>query len=140
MIEIPTAKTLDDLFAEKSDETKPTMAASRIAGPKLLAGSVVYIITPKKMKASATDLLVSLEPSVLVTGTMKRLEATVSAARNATMTMPLQPSSGSRTGPRIPATRIAAPATETAASNNRLFQLRRSIFLPRRRWKLTGEG
>ncbi len=58
MIEVPTAKTVGQRSDRENEETKPTVAARISAGPKLLAGAVVYIITARNMKASATDLCV----------------------------------------------------------------------------------
>ena len=56
IIEVPTAKTVGQRSDRENEEMKPTMAASMMAGPRLFAGVVVYIITARNMKASATDL------------------------------------------------------------------------------------
>jgi len=95
-----------------------------------LAGAVVYMMTARKMNASATDLLVWLVPSTFVTGTINRLEATVRAARTMTIAMPLQPNRGSRIIQTIPSNKIAEPTAETAVSSDRLFQLRRGMNFP----------
>src|ERR1051325_824315 len=127
---MPTSKTFDHLSACDSDAMKPTIAASRMAGPKLLAGAVVYMMTARKINASATDLLDWLWPSTLVTGTMKRLDATVSATRTTSGAMPLQPSNGKRIVETIPESNINVPTTVTAASNNDLFQLSLGMNYP----------
>jgi len=131
MIEQPTAKTFDHLFANPSEAIKPTIAASRMAGPKLLAGAVVYKITARKINASATDLFVWLVPSTLVTGTVKRLDAAVSATKTTRVAIPLQPRNGRRIVEPMPKSRIAEPAMATLACNDKLFQLKRGIISPR---------
>src|SRR6266542_3454453 len=83
-------------LAKENEETKPTIAARIMAGPRLLAGARVYIMTARKMNASATDLLLSLTPSTFVTGTVNLLDATVKISSTANEARPLQPSRGSR--------------------------------------------
>jgi hypothetical protein len=56
IIEVPTAKTVGQRSDKEKEEMKPTIAASIRAGPKLFDGPVVYIMTARNMKASATDL------------------------------------------------------------------------------------
>jgi hypothetical protein len=56
IIDVPTAKTVGQRSDREKEEIKPTMAASMRAGPTLFDGPVVYIITARNMKASATDL------------------------------------------------------------------------------------
>ena len=88
------AKALSHLSFWGSDAMNPPIAASKIAGPRVLAGAVAYMITARKMNASATDLLVWLVPSALVTGTIKRLDTTVSATRATNGAIPLKANSG----------------------------------------------
>jgi hypothetical protein len=40
----------------EKEEMNPIIAASIRAGPRLFVGPVVYIMTARNMKASATDL------------------------------------------------------------------------------------
>src|SRR6266550_1923639 len=47
IMELATAKTVDHLLATESEDRKPTIAASRTAGPKLFAGAIVYSITAR---------------------------------------------------------------------------------------------
>ena len=120
---VPTAKTLDHFPLTEADAMTPTIVARITEGPKLLAGAIVYIMTARNMKASASDLLVWLVPSTLVTGTVKRLEIRVKATRTTSGANPLQPSSGRRRVETNPDSNMIAPATTTAASSDRLFQL-----------------
>src|SRR3954451_10054761 len=75
------------------------------------------------MNASATDLLLWLVPSTLVTGTVKRLDTNVRATRITKVTSPLQPKKGRRSVDIRPVSRIAAAVTDTPDKSKRLFQL-----------------
>src|SRR5205814_5417248 len=123
MIVVPTAKTLDHFPVTESDAMKPTMAARITDGPKLFAGAIVYIMTDKNMNASATDLFVWLVPSTLVTGTVKRLDISVTTIRTTSGANPLQPRSGRRRVATNPNSNMIAPTATTAASSDRFFQL-----------------
>src|SRR2546423_5613877 len=123
IIVVPTAKTLNHFPLTETDAIKPTMAARMTEGPKLLAGAIVYIMTDKNMNASATDLLVWLVPSALVTGTVKRLDIRVKITRITSDASPLQPTRGRRRVATNPNSKMIAPTTTTAASSDRLFQL-----------------
>src|SRR6478672_3764222 len=108
------AKILCQRSETDSDEMKPTTAARMIAGPKLFVGAMEYIITARKMKASATDLLLWLEPSTLVTGTVNQPENRVIPTKITSGAMPVQPSNVSCTVIRIPPTKTTAPTSTTA--------------------------
>src|SRR5258708_26389684 len=102
MINAPIAKTVDHRLANEKEDTKPTIAARIMAGPRLLAGASVYIMTARKINVSATDLLLSLTPSTFITGTVNLLEATVRMSSTANEASPLQPSRGSPTAEESP--------------------------------------
>src|SRR5207302_7898054 len=95
MIDAVTARVDDKRLFKSNEETNATTPAKIIAGPKLFAGASVYIITARKMKASATDLYVWLPPSTFATGTVKRLVNAVSASRSRNDPSPLHPRNGS---------------------------------------------
>ena len=124
IIVVPTAKTLDHFPLTETDAMKPTMAARMTDGPKLFAGAIVYIMTARNMNASATDLLVWLVPSALVTATVKRLDIRVKITRITSGAKPLQPSRGRRRVVTNPNSKMMALTTTTAASSDRLFQLK----------------
>src|ERR1051325_3635275 len=121
-MELPTANTADDFLKVKGDEMKPTMAARIMAGPKLFAGAVTYIMTARKINASATDLLVWLVPSTLAIGTVKRPDAIVSTTRMVSGIKPLQPRNGSRKVEISPVTSSKPAAIQTATRSERAFQ------------------
>src|SRR5258707_15107636 len=97
MIEVPTAKTVGQRSDRENEEMKPTMAARIRAGPMLFAGAVEYIMTARNMKASATDLLVWLVPSTLVTGTLRPPERRVNTRKTINKPISTQPRRGTRT-------------------------------------------
>src|SRR5216683_5187591 len=129
MIKLPIAKTVDIRLAKEKEETKPTIAARIIAGPRLLAGASVYIMTARKINASATDLLLSLAPSTFVTGTVNLLDATVKTSSTANETRPLQPSRGSRSVAVIANISKVKPMTLTPPDSIRVFQFNLGIWV-----------
>src|ERR1044072_432447 len=94
MIEGLMASAEDHLSFRSNEVTNATTPARMTAGPKLLAGARVYIITARNIKASATDLWVWLPPSMLATGTVKRLVNAVSASSSTKDPNPLHPRNG----------------------------------------------
>src|SRR5260370_829247 len=126
MIEVPTAKTVGQRSDRENEEMKPTMAARIRAGPMLFAGAVVYIMTARNMKASATDLWVWLVPSTLVTGTVNLPDRTVNTSRTINEPIPCQPRIGRRTIEATAPTRITAPMVRLQPiedSSNLVFAL-----------------
>ena|SRR6266404_4898227 len=128
MIKLPIAKTVDIRLAKEKEETKPTIAARIIAGPRLLAGASVYIMTARKINASATDLLLSLTPSTFVTGTVNLLHATVRISSAAKEQRPLQPSRGSLRVAVTATNSNAKPMALTPPTSIRLFKFNLGIF------------
>src|SRR6266404_9261366 len=122
IIEVPTANREGHRSTKYTVETKPIRAARTIGGPRLFAGASVYIITARKMNASATDLWVWLMPSTLVTGTVNRLETRVRTSSPANASRPLQPRIGKRTVHKTPSNSNPVPATATLVIRSRLFQ------------------
>src|SRR5712671_458513 len=122
MMEVPTAKTVGQRADREYEEMKPTTAARISAGPMLFAGAVVYIMTARKMKASATDLWVWLEPSMLVTGTVNLLDKRVKTSRTTNDASPCQPRIGRCDVDAMASTRITAPKAATPPTRRRLFQ------------------
>src|SRR6266850_770889 len=132
MIKLPIAKTVVMRLAKEKEETKPTIAARIIAGPRLLAGARVYIMTARKINASATDLLLSLTPSTFVTGTVNLLHATVRISSTAKEPRPLQPIRGSLRAEVTATISNAKPMALTPATSIRLFQFNLGIVFSSR--------
>src|SRR2546423_10943143 len=87
-------------------------------------------MTARKMKVSATDLLLWLFPSAFITGTVKRLAAKVSSSMKAHGAKPVHPSIGSLRSEKMEKTKSRAATTETLASRARLFQLPFGMMIP----------
>src|SRR5712691_3359534 len=102
-----------------------------MGGPRLFAGASAYIITARKMNASATDLCVWLIPSTLVTGTVNRLETKVRTSSAAKAIKPLQPRIGNRNVHKTPTTSDPVPMTATPVISSRLFQFTFDIQMTR---------
>src|SRR6185503_20565368 len=119
---VAVVKTTERRSARRKVEIKPTTAANSIAGPKFRAGGNAYIITARKIKASATDFWLLGTPIALVTGTVKRLAAMVKIRRATNGPKPVQPENGSRSVFNAPRIRRTPPTRVTTPRRPKLFQ------------------
>ena len=122
VIAAAVVKITDWRSAERKVETNPTTAANSIAGPKFIAGGKAYIITARNMKASAIDFWLCKTPVALVTGTVKRLAATVRISKATKGPRPVQPEKGRLRVRTTPSNSSSPPTKVTPAKRLKLFQ------------------
>ena len=109
-------------------ETNPTIAASNVAGPAVLAGGTAYRIIARKTKASATDFLLWLTPTVLVMDTVKRLAARVKPRRTTHDNMPALVKRGNRSVDTSAEPRSNDPIADMPIRKALLFQVLLSVI------------
>src|SRR6266516_56737 len=119
---VPVVKTIDRRSARRNVDMNPTIAAKSIAGPKFLAGGNAYIMTARKIKASATDFWLWGTPSAFVTGTVKRLDPMVRISSTTNGPRPVHPDKGKLSVASAPRANKAPPRNVTTPRRLRLFQ------------------
>src|SRR6267378_824300 len=118
---VPVVKTIDRRSARRNVDMNPTIAAKSIAGPKFLAGGNAYIMTARKIKASATDFWLWGTPSAFVTGTVKRLDAMVRISSATNGPRPVHPDKGKLSVANVPRASKTPPRNVTTPRRLRLF-------------------
>src|SRR5712691_10280164 len=119
---VAVVKIIDRRSARRNVDMNPTTAARSIAGPKFLAGGNAYIITARKIKASATDFWLWGTPTAFVTGTVKRLAATVRISSATNGPRPVHPDNGKLRVDSDPRASKTPPTNVTTPRRLRLFQ------------------